>query len=55
MVAWLANKLSQFDVTFEPGQVILTGSFIPAIPVHTGDDIVCRFDQGLGDVAISFT
>ena len=53
-VAWLANKLSQFDVTFEPGHTILTGSFVRAFPVKAGDDILCRFDQGLGDVATRF-
>ncbi|MBI1238585.1 MAG: 4-oxalocrotonate decarboxylase [Alphaproteobacteria bacterium] len=53
-VAWLANKLGEFGVTFEPGQVILTGSFVRALPVKAGDQIVCRFDQGLGDVAVSF-
>ena len=54
VVAWLANKLSEFDVTFEAGQAILTGSFVRAVPVRPGDEIVCRFDQGLGDVAVSF-
>jgi 2-keto-4-pentenoate hydratase len=53
-VAWLANKLGEFGVTFEPGQVILTGSFVRAFPVKAGDDILCRFDQGLGDVATAF-
>lgn len=53
-VAWLANKLGEFGVTFEPGQVILTGSFVRAFPVKAGDAILCRFDQGLGDVATSF-
>ena len=53
-VAWLANKLGQFGVSFQPGDVILTGSFVRAIPVKAGDEILCRFDQGLGDVATSF-
>jgi 2-keto-4-pentenoate hydratase len=53
-VAWLANKLGEFGVTFEPGHVIMTGSFVRALPVKAGDEIVCRFDQGLGDVATSF-
>lgn len=52
-VAWLANKLSEFGVAFEPGQVTLTGSFVRAFPVKAGDVILCRFDQGLGDVATS--
>jgi 2-oxo-hept-3-ene-1,7-dioate hydratase/2-keto-4-pentenoate hydratase len=54
VVAWLANKLSEFAVAFEPGQAILTGSFVRAFPVRAGDEILCRFDQGLGDVAVSF-
>lgn len=53
-VAWLANKLGEFGVTFEPGQVILTGAFVRAFPVKAGDEIVCRFDQGLGDVSTAF-
>jgi 2-oxo-hept-3-ene-1,7-dioate hydratase/2-keto-4-pentenoate hydratase len=53
-VAWLANKLGEFGVTFEPGHVILTGSFVRAFPVKAGDEIVCRFDQGLGDVKTAF-
>ncbi len=52
-VAWLANKLGEFGVVFEPGHTILTGSFVRAIPVASGDEIVCRFDQGLGDVSVS--
>lgn len=53
-VAWLANKLGEFGVVFEPGQAILTGSFVRAIPVEAGDEIHCRFDQGLGDLSVSF-
>lgn len=53
-VAWLANKLGEFGVTFEPGHVILTGSFVRAFPVKAGDEVVCRFDQGLGDVKTAF-
>lgn len=54
-VAWLANKLGEFGVTFQPGQVILTGSFVRTVPVKPGDEIIARFDSGLGDVAASFT
>lgn len=54
-VAWLANKLHEFGESFEPGQFILTGSFLRATPVQAGDAIVARFDQGFGDVRIDFT
>lgn len=53
-VAWLANKLSEFDITFEPGHTILTGSFVRAMPVKAGDEVIARFDQGLGDVLTAF-
>lgn len=54
-VAWLANKLGEFGVVFEPGQTILTGSFVRMVPIDAGDQIECRFDQGLGNVAVSLT
>lgn len=52
-VAWLANKLGEFGITFEPGDAILTGSFVRAMPVKAGDQIIARFDQGLGDVIMT--
>jgi len=54
-VAWLANKLAPFGVAFEPGDVILSGSFLRALPVNAGDEIVAEFDNGFGHVAINFT
>jgi 2-oxo-hept-3-ene-1,7-dioate hydratase len=36
-VAWLANKLHPYGVTLEPGQVILSGSFIRPIEAGKGD------------------
>ncbi|UGY16261.1 2-keto-4-pentenoate hydratase [Bradyrhizobium septentrionale] len=53
-VAWLANKLSAFGVGFEPGELVLSGSFVRAAPVKPGDKIVARFSGGLGDVAVDF-
>ena len=50
-VAWLANKLHEFGVSMEPGNVILSGSFIKAIPFEAGDSIVALFDQ-LGEVTL---
>lgn len=54
-VAWLANKLSEFGVCFEPGDVILSGSFLRAVPVKAGDTVVAQFDKGFGDVSFTFT
>jgi 2-keto-4-pentenoate hydratase len=53
-VAWLANKLGEFGITFEAGQTILTGSFVRAMPVKAGDEVIARFDSGLGDVVTAF-
>ena len=36
-VAWLANKLAEFDVVMEPGDIILSGSFVRAVPFDAGD------------------
>jgi 2-oxo-hept-3-ene-1,7-dioate hydratase/2-keto-4-pentenoate hydratase len=48
-VAWLANKLHEYGVTAEAGHVILSGSFIKAIPFQSGDTVVALFDP-LGEV-----
>lgn len=53
-VAWLANKLGEFGTSFQPGDTILTGSFVRVLPVAAGDGFTCRFDQGLGEVSTSF-
>jgi len=50
-VAWLANKLSEFGTYMEPGNVILSGSFIKAIPFEAGDSLVALYDQ-LGEVTL---
>jgi 2-keto-4-pentenoate hydratase len=48
-VAWLANKLHEFGVVPEAGHVILSGSFIKAIPFAPGDTVIALFDR-LGEV-----
>ncbi len=53
-VVWLANKLHEFGVGIEPGDVILSGSFVKAIPFNAGDSIVALFD-GLGEVTLRVT
>ncbi len=53
-VIWLANKLSEFDITFEPGQVILSGSFVRLEATQPGDHFIARFDNGFGDVHLYF-
>ena len=51
-VAWLVNKLHTYGVAPEQGQVILSGSFIKAIPFQAGDTVVALFDR-LGEVTFS--
>ncbi len=53
-VVWLANKLHEFGVMIEPGDVILSGSFVKAIPFNAGDSIVALFDE-LGEVTLRVT
>lgn len=50
-IAWLANKLHEFGVTMQPGHVVLSGSFIKAVPFGAGDNLVALFDT-LGEVTL---
>jgi len=36
-VAWLANTLGRFGVTLNAGDIILSGSLVPLVPVQPGD------------------
>jgi len=52
-VAWLANKLAPYNVTLEPGQVILGGSFTRPTHARAGDSF--HVDYGpLGSIACRF-
>jgi 2-oxo-hept-3-ene-1,7-dioate hydratase len=48
-VAWLANKLHDYGVELDAGHVILSGSFIKAVPFAVGDTVAAMFDR-LGEV-----
>jgi 2-keto-4-pentenoate hydratase len=52
-VAWLANKVAQFGVRLEPGQVVLPGSCTRMVEVVAGDVIRAEFDV-LGSVSVRF-
>jgi 2-keto-4-pentenoate hydratase len=52
-VAWLANKLAEFDVTLQAGEIILSGSLAGAPLVSAGDVFVAEFDH-LGTVSVGF-
>jgi len=52
-VAWLANTLGRFGIPFRKGEVILSGSLAPLVPVAAGD----RFEltiEGLGGASVRF-
>jgi 2-oxo-hept-3-ene-1,7-dioate hydratase len=51
-VAWLANKLRSYGVPLKAGQVLLSGSFVKAIPFGAGDTLSAIFDT-LGEVNLS--
>jgi len=52
-VAWLANKLAEFGLSLNAGEVILSGSLAVAPPVTNGDVIAVQFAQ-LGAVTVRF-
>ena len=46
-VAWLANTLGRLGLPFRAGEVILSGSQSPLLPVAEGDELLCTIG-GLG-------
>jgi len=52
-VAWLANTLGEFGIPFKAGEVILSGSLAPLIPVVAGDEMVLELG-GVGSCSCSF-
>jgi 2-oxo-hept-3-ene-1,7-dioate hydratase len=52
-IAWLANKLAPFDVTLEPGHLMLSGSFTRPVWAEKGDTLHADFGP-LGSVAVQF-
>jgi 2-keto-4-pentenoate hydratase len=38
--AWLANKLLDYGVSLEPGDVVISGAFMKMIPLKAGDEFV---------------
>jgi 2-keto-4-pentenoate hydratase len=52
-VAWLANKLHEFDVVLKAGEVVLSGALAAASPFVAGDCFRAEFDR-LGSVSVCF-
>jgi 2-oxopent-4-enoate/cis-2-oxohex-4-enoate hydratase len=52
-VAWLANTLGEFEIPFEAGEIILSGSLVPLIPVVAGDEMSLEI-EGIGGCSCNF-
>jgi len=52
-VAWLANTLGRLGITLKAGEVILSGSQSPLVPVVPGDSLYCHVG-GLGSASVRF-
>jgi 2-oxopent-4-enoate/cis-2-oxohex-4-enoate hydratase len=53
-VVWLANTLGALGIPFRAGEVILSGSQSPLVPVVDGDELVCTVG-GLGSCRVKFS
>lgn len=52
-VAWLANTLGRLGITLKAGDIILSGSQSPLVPVVAGDSLYCSVG-GLGSTSVRF-
>ncbi|MEW9672463.1 2-keto-4-pentenoate hydratase [Ammoniphilus sp. 3BR4] len=52
-VAWLANKLFEYDVILKAGEVILSGALSAAVNAEKGDQFIADFHH-LGKVEVTF-
>jgi len=52
--AWLANKLLEFGVSLEPGDIVISGGITKMLPVKAGDEF--RFTlTGQPDLTVTFS
>jgi 2-keto-4-pentenoate hydratase len=54
-VAWLANKLAEFELALEEGELVLSGALSGAVHMQAGDILKATFGSGLGAVGVRFT
>lgn len=52
-VAWLANRLADYDITLKAGEVILSGALSGMVVANPGDTFTARFAH-LGQVTVNF-
>jgi len=53
-VIWLARKLTEFNPSIRPGDIVMTGSFVRQFPLAPGDQVAADF-SGIGRVEVSVT
>jgi 2-keto-4-pentenoate hydratase len=53
-VAWLANKLLEFGVSLEPGDIVISGGITKMLPVKAGDQFVFTL-TGQPALTVSFS
>jgi 2-oxopent-4-enoate/cis-2-oxohex-4-enoate hydratase len=53
-VSWLANTLSEFGISLNAGDVVLSGSLVPLEPVVAGDAMRLEV-EGIGTASVRFT
>jgi 2-oxo-hept-3-ene-1,7-dioate hydratase len=52
-VVWLARRMAQYGQSIEPGQIILSGSFIRPVECPSGCEIIADFGA-FGSAAVAF-
>jgi len=52
-VAWLANRIADFDLSLKAGEVILSGALSAAVEAKEGDTFTAKFAH-LGEVSVRF-
>lgn len=52
-VAWLANKLSAFDIELKEGSIVMAGALTAAQVVERGDSFTVNF-YGMGSLTVKF-
>jgi 2-keto-4-pentenoate hydratase len=52
-VAWLANKLAEYELSLYTGDVVLSGSIIRMLPVKAGKTVKVTFSR-IGSVGVRF-
>jgi 2-oxopent-4-enoate/cis-2-oxohex-4-enoate hydratase len=52
-VAWLANTLGRFEIPLRSGEVILSGSLVPLLPIKPGESMHLSIG-GIGTASVRF-